>query len=134
MRQSSPTITESDCSISSPLSQDTFQDFPHTYSTSPPLSDRSGILRISQETTKPDSKSSIGPDKLRGMLRALVKQQDGVSGQQESQRAILEELLNRPPLTVVCQAPDVTELTEYRVAPTNIEHILGDLMDRFEVM
>ncbi|KAG8727711.1 hypothetical protein FRC12_022297, partial [Ceratobasidium sp. 428] len=88
----------------------------------------------SQETAKPDSKGSMGIEDLRNLLKDLLKQQDVVAGRQDDHTALLEELRNRPPPTVVYQAPEVSELSEHRVALTKIEHILGDLVDRFDVV
>ncbi|KAH7337671.1 hypothetical protein B0J17DRAFT_433910 [Rhizoctonia solani] len=131
MRAPSPGGSESDYFISSPLSQDTFRSLPRAFSSSPSISE---ISIASHGTARPDSKSSIGLDELRGLLRDLLKQQDEVTGRQESQRAILEELRTRPPPTVVYQAPETSELVEHRTALTKIENILGDLVERFEVV
>jgi hypothetical protein len=73
-------------------------------------------------------------EELRELLKDLLKQQDVVAGRQDDHTALLEELRLRPPPTVVYQAPEVSELTEHRVALTKIEHILGDLVDRFDVV
>lgn len=89
---------------------------------------------MSRETVKPDSKTSMGIEELRDLLKDLLKQQDAVTGRQDDQRALLEELRTRPPPTVVYQAPEITELTEHRVALTKIENILENLVDRFEVV
>ncbi|KAG8731156.1 hypothetical protein FRC11_004909 [Ceratobasidium sp. 423] len=68
------------------------------------------------------------------LLKDLLKQQDEVTGRQESQHAILEDLWTRPPPTVVYQAPEINELVEHRMALTKIESTLGDSVDRFEVV
>ncbi|KAG8703829.1 hypothetical protein FRC08_002616, partial [Ceratobasidium sp. 394] len=131
VRRPSPVLSESDYFISSPLSQDTFRDLPRAYSASPSMS----VVSIeSQGTAKPDSKGSMGIEELRALLKDLLKQQDVVAGRQDDHTALLEELRNRPPPTVVYQAPEISELSEHRVALTKIEHILGDLVDRFDVV
>ncbi|QRV78922.1 proteophosphoglycan 5 [Ceratobasidium sp. AG-Ba] len=130
IRRPSPVASKPDYFISSPLSQDTFRDLPCTYSTSPSMS----VISIwSQETAKPDSKGSMGIEELRSLLKDL-KQQDVVAGCQDDHTALLEELRNRPPPTIVYQAPEVSELSKHRVALTKIEHILDDLVDRFNVV
>ncbi|CAE7134405.1 unnamed protein product, partial [Rhizoctonia solani] len=131
MRAISPGRSESDYFISSPLTQESFLSSPRPSTYSPPMSE---VSIVSHGTVRPDSKSTIGLDELRGLLRDLLKQQDEVNDKQESQRAILEELRSRPPPTVVYQAPEISELVEHRTALTKIEHILGDLVERFEVV
>ncbi|QRV84872.1 proteophosphoglycan 5 [Ceratobasidium sp. AG-Ba] len=71
----------------------------------------------------------MGIEELRSLLKDLLKQQDVVAGRQDDHSAILQELRNRPPPTVVYQAPEVSELSEHRVALTKIENILDDLFD-----
>ncbi|KAG8703012.1 hypothetical protein FRC09_004398 [Ceratobasidium sp. 395] len=87
-----------------------------------------------RETAKPDGKGSMGIEDLRNLLKDLLKQQDVVAGRQDDHTALLKELCNRPPTTVVYQAPEVSELSEHRIALTKIEHILGNLVDRFDVV
>ncbi|KAG9095705.1 hypothetical protein FS749_009959 [Ceratobasidium sp. UAMH 11750] len=131
VRRPSPVLSESDYFISSPLLQDTFRDLPRAYSTSPSMS----VVSIeSQGTAKPDSKGSMGIEELRALLKDLLKQQDVVAGRQDDHTALLEELRNRPPPAVVYQAPEISELSEHRVALTKIENILGDLVDRFDIV
>ncbi|KAG8735743.1 hypothetical protein FRC10_010214 [Ceratobasidium sp. 414] len=129
VRHPSPTPSDSEYFISSPLSQDTF-NLPRAYSASPSMS---VVSFGSQGTAKPDSKGSMGIDEL-VLLKDLLKQQDVVAGRQDDRAALFEELRNRPPPTVVYQAPEISELGEHRVALTKIENILGDLVDRFDII